>query len=219
MAQAIFKSWFVDFEPSGGEMPGDWQSGTLGNICSYGTKRISIDELTAQTYISTENMLQNRGGFVDASSLPAISKTTGFEPGNVLVSNIRPYFKKIVFCAFTGGCSTDVLCFQAREKVFTPYLYYLLFHDAFFDYMVAGSKGTKMPRGDKWQIMNYPIVIPTNDVLGDFTGLVTQTLSKTAANNDENRCLAALRDALLPKLMSGEITIDIASKTRYNDNK
>jgi len=120
MAQAIFKSWFVDFEPFGGVMPGDWREGTLSGICSYGSDRIAVSELTNQTYISTENMLANRGGFVDAVSLPTTSSTPRFRPGNVLVSNIRPYFKKIVYCSFVGGCSADVICFQAKSDVFEP---------------------------------------------------------------------------------------------------
>ena len=218
MAQAIFKSWFVDFEPFGGVMPEGWQSATLGDICSYGTERVPIDDLTKQTYISTENMLHNRGGFVDASSLPSVVQTTRFQQDNILISNIRPYFKKIIFCSFAGGCSADVLCFQAREKSFAHYIYCALFNDSFFDYMVAGSKGTKMPRGDRRQIMNYPIIIPPDNILGDFAGIITQVLSGTEVNNNENRILAALRDTLLPRLMSGELSIDTASITQHNDN-
>ena len=207
MAQAIFKSWFVDFEPWGGEMPDDWREGTISEICSYGSERISVSELTNETYISTENMLANRGGFVNATSLPTTSSTAMFRPGNVLVSNIRPYFKKIIYCSFTGGCSADVLCFQAKNNVVEPYLYCLLFSDTFFDYIVAGSKGTKMPRGDKQQIINYPTVIPHDKILIDFVGLVAPTLSAIESNRDECRNLAALRDTLLPKLMSGELSV------------
>jgi type I restriction enzyme S subunit len=207
MAQAIFKSWFVDFEPWGGAMPDDWSEGRLSDICSYGTDRIAVSELTPQSYISTENMLANRGGFVDAASLPTTSQTPMFRPGNVLVSNIRPYFKKIIYCSFIGGCSTDVLCFQVKNECLAPYLYCLLFSDTFFDYMVAGSKGTKMPRGDKQQIMNYAVAIPQESVLNYFIGLVETTLSAIERNREESRKLVDLRDALLPRLMSGELSI------------
>lgn len=78
MAQAIFKSWFVDFEPWGGVMPSDWREGTLGDICVYNSERVAVSALTLDTYISTENMSANKGGFVTAASLPTVSQTTSF---------------------------------------------------------------------------------------------------------------------------------------------
>ena len=79
--------------------------------------------------------------------------------------------------------------------------------DRFFDYMVAGSKGTKMPRGDKQQIMNYPVVLPDKESLDLFNGLILPMLDQIATNRIESDKLAALRDALLPKLMSGELDV------------
>lgn len=207
MVQTIFKSWFVDFEPFGEKMPNDWRKGTISDICSYGSERIAVSELTNRTYISTENMLANRGGFVSAASLPTTPLTPMFRPGNVLVSNIRPYFKKIIYSSFVGGCSTDVLCFQAKNKVSAPYLYCNLFSDFFFNYMVAGAKGTKMPRGDKQQIMAYPIVIPTISVLTDFVAIVAPIFSAIEHNREENLNFTTLRDTLLPRLMSGELSV------------
>ena len=207
-AQAIFKSWFVDFEPFGGVMPDDWREGTLSDICCYNSDRISVSSLSVSTYLSTENMSPNKGGFVNAASLPTIAQTTKFDVGDTLVSNIRPYFKKIVYCNFAGGCSTDVLCFRPHEPSFSLFLFNLLYNDRFFDYMVAGSKGTKMPRGDKQQIMKYPTPIPDKSTLGKFTSLVSPIMEKTNLLNVENDNLAAMRDALLPKLMSGELSVN-----------
>ncbi len=79
--------------------------------------------------------------------------------------------------------------------------------DRFFDYMVAGSKGTKMPRGDKQQILNYPIVLPDKESLNLFNGLIVPMLDQIATNRIERSRLAALRDTLLPKLMSGELDV------------
>lgn len=79
--------------------------------------------------------------------------------------------------------------------------------DCFFDYMIAGSKGTKMPRGDKQQIMNYPVVLPSKESLDHFNGLIVPMLDHIATNRTESNSLAALRDALLPKLMSGELDV------------
>ena len=153
-------------------------------------------------------MQPNKMGSVDATSLPSITQTTGCHKGDVLISNIRPYFKKIVYVTDNScGCSTDVLCFVPMEDRYSAFLFGTLYMDRFFDYMVAGSKGTKMPRGDKQQIMNYPVVLPNKESLDLFNGLVVPMLDQIASNRIENSRLAALRDALLPKLMSGELDV------------
>lgn len=183
-------------------------SGILADICSYSSDRIPVSELSLSTYYSTENMQPNKMGSVDATSLPSITQTTGCHKGDVLISNIRPYFKKIVYVTDNScGCSTDVLCFVPMEDQYSAFLFGTLYMDRFFDYMVTGSKGTKMPRGDKQQIMNYPIVLPNKESLDLFNGLVVPMLDQIASNRIENSRLAALRDALLPKLMSGELDV------------
>ena len=97
-AQAIFKAWFVDFEPFGGVMPEDWRIGSLSEICGYSKDKVNIEDLTLDTYYSTENMQPNRQGAVQATTLPTIKQTTACKKGDVLISNIRPYFKKIIYC-------------------------------------------------------------------------------------------------------------------------
>lgn len=198
--QAIYSN---EFDPTT-HMP----SGVLADICSYSSDRIPVSELSISTYFSTENMQPNKMGSVDATSLPAITQTTGCHKGDVLVSNIRPYFKKIVYVTDDRcGCSTDVLCFVPKEDQYSAFLFGTLYMDRFFDYMVAGSKGTKMPRGDKQQIMNYPVVVPDKESLDLFNGLIVPMLDQIATNRSESSRLAALRDALLPKLMSGELDV------------
>lgn len=207
MAQAIFKSWFVDFEPFGGVMPDDWRKGKLSDICAYNSERIPVSALTLDTYISTENMSPNKGGFTSAASLPTATQTTAFDIGDILVSNIRPYFKKIVYCGFTGGCSTDVLCFRPHRGNLSLYVFNTLYNDGFFDYMVAGSKGTKMPRGDKQQIMSYQVTIPSDIVVDEFSNLVAPMIEKRLLLMEESTRLADLRDTLLPRLMSGQLSV------------
>ena len=129
----------------------------LSDICSFVNEKISLSELTKDTYISTENMLTNRGGITVANALPSIAQTQAFKAGDVLVSNIRPYFKKIWHATFNGGCSNDVLVFRAKESIDSDFLYYVLADDAFFNYATGTSKGTKMPRGDKSAIMQYGV--------------------------------------------------------------
>ena len=206
-AQAIFKSWFVDFEPFGGVMPEDWRTGSLSEICGYSKDKVNIEDLTLDTYYSTENMQPNRQGAVQATTLPTIKQTTACKKGNVLISNIRPYFKKIIYCFADCGCSTDVLCFVPNKSEYSAFLYCALYSDKFFDYMVAGSKGTKMPRGDKQQIMIYPICIPSTEYVEQFSKIVAPMLETVYTNRLEANDLAILRDTLLPKLMNGEIDV------------
>lgn len=206
-AQALFKSWFVDFEPFGGIKPESWKMGTLADICEYSKDKVNIDELSLETYYSTENMQPNRQGALPASSLPAIKQTTACGKGNVLISNIRPYFKKILYCYSDCGCSSDVLCFVPCKNNWSAFLYCTLYADKFFSYMVSGAKGTKMPRGDKQQIMMYPICIPENEYLNRFNNIVSEMLETVNTNRTENKALTGIRDTLLPKLMSGEIDV------------
>lgn len=129
----------------------------LSSLCEYRKGKVDVDMLDRDTYISTENMLPNKGGVVQAVSLPAISQTQEYKKGDVLVSNIRPYFKKIWQAEYDGGCSNDVLVFKANESTDKDFLYYVLADDAFFNYSMVTSKGTKMPRGDKTSIMQYGV--------------------------------------------------------------
>ncbi|MBQ9838498.1 MAG: restriction endonuclease subunit S [Oscillospiraceae bacterium] len=190
-----------------GVTSGNAAEGILSDICSYTKDRIAVSELSLGNYYSTENMLPGKAGFTEATSLPTTPQTTRCNAGDVLVSNIRPYFKKIVLCHSEGGCSTDVLCFAPKAPAYSAYLFCTLYADRFFDFMVAGSKGTKMPRGDKQQIMTYPVYIPTESELTAFADFATPILSQIHGNNEENARLEHLRDTLLPKLMSGEIDV------------
>ncbi len=152
-------------------------------------------------------MQPNKAGAVNATSLPTISQTTKCHKGDVLISNIRPYFKKIVYVFDDCGCSTDVLCFVPNDIGLSAFLFSTVYADRFFDYMVAGSKGTKMPRGDKQQIMNYPVVVPSDHALMTFTNTVKPMLETISNNRAENVRLANMRDVLLPRLMSGELDV------------
>lgn len=129
----------------------------LSDICEYAKGKIKVSVLDENTYISTENMLPNKCGITKATSLPTQEQTQAFMKNDVLVSNIRPYFKKIWYATCDGGCSNDVLVFRAKDGVSCRFLYYVLADDTFFDYSMATSKGTKMPRGDKKAIMEYEV--------------------------------------------------------------
>ena len=138
----------------------NWPEVKLSELCSYRQERVAVDELTVENYISTANMLPNKGGIEPTESLPSSSTANRYYAGDVLISNIRPYFKKAWYATTDGGCSSDVLVLRAKEGVHPEFLYYLLTSDTFFSYMMATSKGTKMPRGDKQAIMNWRALKP-----------------------------------------------------------
>ena len=129
----------------------------LSDLCFFASEKTDIDTLNLHTYISTENMLPDKKGVTKAASLPTISKVNAYKENDILVSNIRPYFKKIWKATYCGGCSNDVLVFRAAPNCYSVFLYYVLSDDCFFNYATGISKGTKMPRGDKVAIMEYSV--------------------------------------------------------------
>lgn len=163
----------------------------LADICSYVQGKICVSDLTDENYISTENMIPNKGGITIASSLPNATQTQAYQENDVLVSNIRPYFKKIWFADRNGGCSNDVLVLRAKDSTDAKFLYYVLADDAFFAYSTTTSKGTKMPRGDKTAIMQYEV--PSFDLSAQkkIAGFLSAIDAKIILNNKINKNLAA----------------------------
>jgi type I restriction enzyme S subunit len=137
-----------------------WNSYQLRDIANYWTGKVGASALDASNYISTDNLIPDKGGIVNSSYVPKSGNANSYAEKDVLISNIRPYFKKIWFADKEGGCSNDVLVFRAKENIEPLFLYYQLSKDAFFDDMVAGSNGTKMPRGNKTSIMEFKLQIP-----------------------------------------------------------
>ena len=137
----------------------EWKEYKLGDIVRPVKDRIDTSVLDTSSYISTENMLPNKSGITASSGVPT-GNAIRFQKGDVLISNIRPYFKKIWRADFVGGCSADVICLRAANNVESLFLFYLLSQNEFFNYVMQGAKGTKMPRGDKNQIMQWPVSLP-----------------------------------------------------------
>ena len=200
LLQTVYQERFGDVDKAS-------KQGVLSDICSYSKDRVAVSDLDVSTYFSTENMLSGKAGSTEATSLPTTPQTTACHKGDTLISNIRPYFKKIVYCEDKCGCSTDVLCFTPVQSQYAAYLFSTLYADKFFAFMVAGSKGTKMPRGDKQQIMTYPVILPSKEELEGFNAIALPILKQICSYRAENKRLFALRDSLLPKLMSGEIDV------------
>ena len=163
----------------------------LINIC--GIVNIRTSEIS--NYISTENMLPNKGGVCEAVNVPS-GTVIEYKVGDILISNIRPYFQKIWRADRSGGCSADVLCIRAKENVESKYLYYLLSQQAFFDYVMSGAKGCKMPRGDKKQIMQWSVTLPPLEEQRKIAGILGSLDDKIELNRRINANLEAQAQAL-----------------------
>ena len=263
MAQAIFQSWFVDFDPvkakiaakaegrdplraamsamSGmadaeldvlppeqygqlaanaalfpdemeeseyGEIPKGWGFRSVADVAEFGRGKVDVSILNEDTYISTENMLENRGGVSRATSLPSVATVPSFKTGQILVSNIRPYFKKIRMAHFDGGRSPDVLAFEPIVPQSTEFLYNLMYQDAFFEFMTRTAKGAKMPRGDKDAITGWRFPCPDEALMVYFSEKVRPYYEYINSLKSENDSLVELRDTLVPKLLSGELSVE-----------
>ena len=158
----------------------------LRDICIYRNEKIESNEINKNRYISTDNMLPNFGGITRVSSFPQNQKINKYEKGDILLSNIRPYFKKMIIANGNGGCSTDVLVIKSKENVISKFLFYKLMTNDFFDYVVSTSKGTKMPRGDKDAIMNFEVNIPNITIQKKIVKVLDNINEKIELNSQIN---------------------------------
>lgn len=133
----------------------NWKYKRLSECSNFISERTS--NITIDNYISTENMIENRGGVKIASTLPDVKSTSAYKPNDILLSNIRPYFCKIWFADKKGSCSNDVLVVRAKKEIDPKFLYYVLSDQNFFNWDSITSKGTKMPRGTPNAIMKYSV--------------------------------------------------------------
>lgn len=198
-------------------MPEGWKHGCISDVARYRTERVNTAELTLDNYISTENMLVDRKGVQPATSLPTVNSVPAYTSGTVLVSNIRPYFKKIWLAKGNGGYSNDVLGFEAKVSGTESYLFNLMYQDTFFDFMMATSKGSKMPRGDKKAILGWDLVVPTLSLRLFFSEKVNDFYTSADSRHHENITLNQLRDTLLPKLISGELRLSVSEVDTAED--
>ena len=130
---------------------------SLKKVAGYSKKRISCDLLNTNSFIGTDNLQQNKLGKIGALYTPTSGMVTQYNQGDILISNIRPYLKKIWYATNKGGSSADVLTLSVNKEFYSKFVYYSLFRDDFFKHMMIGSKGTKMPRGDKKQVLCFPV--------------------------------------------------------------
>ncbi|AMM25241.1 restriction endonuclease subunit S [Variovorax sp. PAMC 28711] len=237
IAQALFKSWFVDFDPVRAKMacrapegmdeataalfpdgfgeselglvPKGWRSGHLGEVARTVRKQLQPSELHAGLhYVGLEHMPRKSLSLVEWATADGLeSAKAAFREGDVLFGKLRPYFHKVVIAPFDGVCSTDVLVCQAIKPAFKGFVAMQLFSDALVGYAERLSNGAKMPRVNWSDLADYPVVVPTEDVALRFTEVVEPLFAHMKAATQTAQTLAALRDTLLPRLISGQLRL------------
>jgi type I restriction enzyme, S subunit len=238
IAQALFKSWFVDFDPVRAKMQGrapegmdeataalfpdsleeselglvptGWRIGTLGDIAQTIRKQLQPNELDAKLhYVGLEHIPRKSLSLTDWGTAEGLeSAKAAFSDGDILFGKLRPYFHKVVIAPFDGVCSTDVLVCQPLNFAYHGLVVMQLFSTTLIDYAERLSNGAKMPRVGWKDIAAYPIVIPTETLALEYTRVIEPVLASIKANVHKTQTLATLRDTLLPRLISGALRLD-----------
>lgn len=167
----------------------------LNDIAYFVEDKISSENIKLDQYVTTDSLLQNKKGRTFAQNLPPQKcSLVHFKKGDVLLGNIRPYLKKIWYANIEGGCSQDVLVLRAKNNLESKFLYALLIQDSFFDYEMKATKGSKMPRGDKSHIINFPCLDLNNKT--EIGKLLSSLDDKIALNNRINAKLEQMAKRL-----------------------
>lgn len=226
MARRLFDEWFVRFRYPGheavpladtelGMVPKDWTPRMLSwwsEEVRDTTSPQQVDPLVA--YVGLEHLPRRSTTLIEAGKAQDVtSSKLKFEAGDILFGKIRPYFHKVALMPFSGVCSTDAICIRLTNPKHTALVLSLTSSDAFVAQAVATSNGTKMPRADWKVLQNYPLPEPPEPLLKAFERTV-DPMVRTAANlAAQNNRLREGRDHLLPKLISGEISVSAAQET------
>ena len=179
---------------------GEWEVKRLGEIVKEVEEKCSIGKLDIDTYISTENMLQNLEGVKKASKLPETGSFTRFQKGDILFSNIRPYLKKVWQAEFEGAASNDVIVFRAQTEYDSGFVSQIIKSDSFIAHTMAGAKGVKMPRGDKNMMLEYPVCVPCLPEQHRIAQALTALDELIAATNEKLEQMKAYKKGLMQKL-------------------
>ena len=227
MAQAIFKNWFVDFEPF---KDGKFVDSELGMI-PEGWKVVTLDDLTSKFgtglnprknfvlghgnnyYVTIKNMgnnriyLNDRCDKVDDEALAKINKRSKLQKGDLLFSGIGTIGRvaMIVDDPINWNTNESVFNMHPIDTVSSEFIYLLLLSDKFQQYVQQNAQGGVQQGIRMASLKAFQFAIP--DDLNLFDNLVKPIISKVKSNDKENDTLSLLRDTLLPRLMSGEIEI------------
>ena len=175
----------------------------MGHVTDFVKERISTDKLTLANYVSTENMKSDFGGINPAISIPNNTNVIHYKKGDVLLSNIRPYLRKVWAANSDGGCSTDVFVFRAKS-ISPSFLHYIMANDTFINYVMSGAKGVKMPRGDKEQMLKYVFSIPRIEEQYKISRLLHLLDDRIATQNKIIEDLKKLKSAISKQVFTQE---------------
>ena len=192
-----------------------YSSEKLGVVAPYVSRKIAYSSIVPSCYVTTANMLKNRGGVVPYDDVPVVGNVTEYKKGDVLVSNIRPYLKKIWFADRDGGCSNDVLVFRNTKptEYLSEYLYAVMSSDIFFEYMMVGKTGLKMPRGDKKIVPKFLIPYAPKDiqkiVIKEWFAVDGEYKQNEQVYNKEQERLKSIFDEIRNNSHSGYISVPL----------
>ena len=184
------------------EFEGEWQETRLKEISKFSKERLNSIELSCSNYVTTENMLQDYKGIVSATNLPTNTNVVKFSKGDVLLSNIRPYLKKVWYADRNGGCSADVFVFKALPICNSNFLHHVIANDRFIKFVMGGAKGVKMPRGDKEQMITYKVGLPCIEEQKKIANLLSLLDERISTQNKIIEDLKKLKCAIIEKLYS-----------------
>ena len=168
------------------------------------TDRILTSNLRPSQYVTTDTMLQNCKGIREYENDLPVGSVIHFMPGDILLSNIRPYLRKLWLADFEGGCSPDVLVFRSQnEETFNGrYVYYAMRQESFFEYAMQDVKGLKMPRGKPEHILRYMIPDASREQQDGFLNEVSALEGKISEAMNELEGLSGSKESVLKKYLS-----------------
>ncbi len=207
LAQSIFKSWFVDATAT--KLPKGWREGRLGEVTENPRRGIQPAEIKSSTpYIGLEQMPRRCIALSDWGHADALeSNKFEFEHGEILFGKLRPYFHKVGVAPVDGVCSTDILVVRPEAPEWFGFVLGHVSSVELVNHTNAASTGTKMPRANWNDIARFEVALPPDTLAAEFTATIRPMIDRIIANLHESRTLAELRDALLPKLLSGELRV------------
>jgi type I restriction enzyme S subunit len=209
LAQTLFKNQFVDAAAT--KLPKGWRAGTLGEVTENPRRGIQPEEIKSSTpYIGLEHMPRrcialSEWGHADELE----SNKFEFERGEILFGKLRPYFHKVGVAPVDGVCSTDILVVRPKTPEWFGFVLGHVSSVELVNHTNAASTGTKMPRANWNDIARFEVALPPDSLAAEFTATIRPMIDRIIANIHESRTLAELRDALLPKLLSGELRVPI----------
>ena len=203
-AQALFKSWFVDFEPfKNGEfveselglIPKGWRVGKLGELCQFkrGKNLLSKDAAAGDVPVVAGGLEPSCYHNVSNTKSPVVTVSgSGANAGFMRMYHQEVWASDCSFIDSTCDNLLFVYCFLAANRR-------LLRH---------AQTGAVQPHVKPADIHDFDVVIPPADVIEDFQMVIAPSIETKGKNEQESRRLAQLRDTLLPRLMSGELKLN-----------